>query len=71
MCAEVMFLMQVLELLKIKLLLPIIVKVNNVGAIYLSQNAVFGLKMNHDDVHNHFVQDYIKNRVVKIVFVRS
>jgi hypothetical protein len=71
MCAEIMFLKQVLEFLKIKVVLPIIVRVDNVGAIYLAQNAVSGPKMKHVDVQYHFVQEYIKDGIVNIVFVKS
>jgi hypothetical protein len=71
MCAEVMFLKQVLEFLKIKVTLPIIVRVDNVGAIYLAQNAVSGPRMKHVDVRYHFVRDYIEDGMVKIVFVKS
>jgi hypothetical protein len=71
MCAEIMFLKQVLEFLKIKVVLPIIVRVDNVGAIYLAQNAVSGPRMKHVDVRYHFVRDYIEDGIVKIVFVKS
>ena len=71
MCAEIMFLKQVLEFLKIKVVLPIIVRVDNVGAIYLAQNAVSGPRMKHVDIRYHFVQDYIEDGIVKIVFVKS
>ena len=71
MCAEIMFLKQVLEFLKIKVVLPIIVRVDNVGAIYLAQNAVSGPRMKHVDIRYHFVRDYIEDGIVKIVFVKS
>jgi hypothetical protein len=71
MCAEIMFLKQVLEFLGIQVALPIIVRVDNVGAIYLAQNAVSGPRMKHVDVKYHFVRDYIEDGIVKIVFVKS
>jgi hypothetical protein len=37
MCAEIMFMKQIMEFLRIKLAIPIIVRVDNVGAIYLAQ----------------------------------
>ena len=46
-CAEIVFLKQVLEFLGIYLNLPNIVIVGNVRAIYDANNAVFGPKMNH------------------------
>ena len=71
MCAEIMFLKQVLEFLKIKVALLIIVRVDNVGAIYLAQNAVSGPRMKHVDIWYHFVWYYIEDGIVKIVFVKS
>jgi hypothetical protein len=59
-CAEIMFLKQVLKFLKIQVTLPIIVQVDNVGAIYLAHNAVSGPRMKHVDIRYHFVRDYIE-----------
>ena len=70
-CAEIMFLKQIMEFLGIKVALPIIVRVDNVGAIYLAQNAVSGPRMKHVDIRYHFVRDYIEDGIIKIIFVRS
>ena len=70
-CAEIMFLKQVLEFLEVEVTLPIIVRVDNVGAIYLAQNAVSGPRTKHVDIRYHFVRDYIEQGMVKIVFVKS
>jgi Reverse transcriptase (RNA-dependent DNA polymerase) len=70
-CAEIMFLKQILEFLKIQVTLPIIVRVDNVGAIYLAHNAVSGPRMKHVDIRYHFVRDYIEEGVIKIIFVKS
>ena len=66
-----MFLKQIMEFLGIKVVLPIIVRVDNVGVIYLAQNAVSGPRMKHVDIRYHFVRDYIEDGVIKIIFVRS
>ena len=70
-CAELIFLKQVLEFLNIKLTLPIIVRVDNVGAIYLANNAISGPRMKHVDIRYHFVRDLIETGIVEISFVRS
>jgi hypothetical protein len=41
--------------MEIKVKLPIIMKVDNVGAIYLANNAVSGPRMKHVDIRYHFV----------------
>ena len=70
-CAEIMFIKQVLEFLKMKVELPIVVHVDNVGAIYLASNATTSQRTRHIDVRYHFVRDYVEDGVVQIVFVRS
>ena len=70
-CAEVVFLKQVLEFLGVKLDLPIIVRVDNVGAIYLANNAVSGPRMKHVDIRYHFVRDLIEEGTIEISFVKS
>ena len=70
-CAELIFLKQVLEFLNIKFTLPIIVRVDNVGAIYLANNAISGPRMKHVDIRYHFVRDLIETGIVEISFVRS
>jgi hypothetical protein len=47
---EVMFVKQVLETMGIKLNLPILVKVDNVGAIYLSNNHSLSQQTKHIDI---------------------
>ena len=44
---------------------------DNIGAIYLSKNATTGNRTKHEDKRYHFVREYIKKVIVKIVFVRS
>ena len=70
-CAEIMFIKQVLEFLKVKVELLIVVNVDNVGAIYLASNATTSQRTRHIDVRYHFVRDYVEDGVVQIVFVRS
>ena len=51
--------------------LPIIVHCDNIGAIYLGNNAKLSQRTNHIDVKHHFVREYIEKGLIKIVFVRS
>ena len=44
---------------------------DNIGAIYLSKNATTVNCTKHVDTRYHFVREYIKKGLVKIVFVRS
>jgi len=70
-CTEVMFVKQVLEFLHVPVKLPIEVHVDNVGAIFLANNATTGQHTRHIDVRHHYVREYIENDIVVIRFVKS
>ena len=71
-CAkELIFTKNVLESMGIKIKLPIEIKVDNTGAIYLSNNYTTGQRTKHIDVRVHFVRQYIEDGIFKIVFVKS
>jgi hypothetical protein len=71
-CAkELIFIKNVLESMGIKVKLPIEIKVDNTGAIFLSNNYTSGQRTKHIDVRVHFVRQYIEDGIFKIVFVKS
>ena len=67
---EIMFLKQILEFLKVRVNYPIIVNCDNVGVIFLAENAT-GQRTKHVDIRYHYVREFVDEGVVKIVFVRS
>jgi hypothetical protein len=70
-CAEVMFVKQILEFLKVKVELQIQVMVDNVGAIYLTDNQSVSQRTRHIYIRYHFVREYVEDGIVKINFVQS
>jgi len=70
-CAEIMFVKQILDFLGREVELPIQVHVDNVAAIYLANNATIGNRTKHIDVRYHYVREYVEDGIVKIVFVKS
>ena len=50
---------------------PIIVRVDNVGAIFLAQNHTTGQRTKHIDIGYHYIREYIEDGIVKIIFVKS
>ena len=68
---ELLFVHGVMKFLGMDQELPMIVNVDNVGAIYLSQSATTSNRTKHIDVRYHFVREFIEDGIVKIVFVRS
>ena len=53
----------------INIVYPIEVKVDNVGAIYLSNNFSLSQRTKHIDIRRHFVREYVEDGILKIVFV--
>jgi hypothetical protein len=57
--------------LHIKVNLPIVVKTDNIGAIFMSENTLTGFRTRHVDTRYHFVREFIKDGFIKIEFIRS
>ena len=69
-CKEIMFVRSLCMFIGVKVPLTIVVKVDNMGAIYMSEND--GLKKSrHIDIRYHFIREYVDQGIVKIVFVKS
>jgi hypothetical protein len=64
-----MFVKQVLETIGIGLKIPITVKIDNVGAIYLSNNHSLGQRTKHIDIRRHFVRELVQQGIIKTAFV--
>ena len=69
-CMEILFVRQILEFLGEKVNYPIIINVDNQGAVFLAHNDGASIRTQHINVRYRFVREYMENRVVKIVFVR-
>ena len=70
-CAEIMFIKQVLEFLNVEIEYPITVNCDNVGVIFLAHNAKNIQRTKNMDVRYHYVRQYMEDGTVKIVFVNS
>jgi len=68
---EVLFILQLLRHLQVKIQLPIRVHVDNIGAIFLAENQNSSDRTKHVDTRYHFVRQYIRDGTVLIEFVRS
>ena len=68
---EIKFIYQLLESMDVKVLLPIKVRVDNIGAIWLANNSGVSERTKHVDTRAHFVRTYVINEVVTIEFVKS
>ena len=68
---EIVFVLQLLESIHIKVKIPIIVKVDNVGAIFLSGNINTGSRSKHIDIRTKYVNEYVEDGMLKIIFVST
>lgn len=55
----------------IKVELPMVMKVDNVGAIFLGNNFSVGQRTKRIDICAHVVREYIDEELIKLVFVCS
>jgi hypothetical protein len=68
---EVKFIYYLLTDIHVKVKLPIVVKTDNLGAIFMSENASTGVRTSHVDTRYHSVREFIEDNFIKIEFVRS
>ena len=68
---ELKFIAQLLQTMNIEVELPITVHVDNVGAIWLSNNHTTSDRTKHIDIRTSFVKEYQEDGKVIIKFVKS
>ena len=68
---ELKFIVQLLQTMNIEVELPITVHVDNVGAIWLSNNRTTSDRTKHIDIRTSFVKEYQEDGKIIIKFVRS
>jgi hypothetical protein len=67
---EIIFIKDILEFMGIEVKVPIVVNVDNVGAIYLAKKAGSTSRTKHVDTRYHYVREYIEDGVLLVQFVR-
>ena len=67
---EINFVYQLLEPMDVKVPLPIKVRVDHIGAIWLANNSGVSERTKHVDTKAHFVRAYVINEVVTIELVK-
>jgi len=68
---EIKFVVQILLSMGIPVQLPIIVRVDNMGAIFMSENASASSRTKHVDTRYHFVREFVEEGFIRIIFVRT
>ena len=67
----ILFIKQLIEDMGIKVKTPIIVRMDNVGAMYIATNPSTNTRTRHIDIRYHFVREHVENGVIQIIFVRT
>jgi Reverse transcriptase (RNA-dependent DNA polymerase)/gag-polypeptide of LTR copia-type len=71
-CAkEIKFILQLLASIDIEVEKPVVVHVDNVGAIFMAENVTATSRTRHVDARYHFVREFVEEGEIRIVFVRS
>ena len=70
-CKDIAFVIRVCKTMNLNIRIPVIVRVDNVGAIFLSENITTSNNTKHVDIRSKFVTEFRENGVIKIIFVRS
>jgi hypothetical protein len=68
---EAIFVKQVIDSMGMNLIFPIVIQVDNVGAIYLAKNYTTSQRTKHIDIRTHFVRQFVEDGIIKVVFVKS
>ena len=68
---EIKFVYQLLLSIGIQVKLPIIVRVDNVGAIFMSENTSTSGRTKHIDIQYRYVNEMILDGFLKVVFVKT
>jgi hypothetical protein len=68
---EVKFIYYLLLDIGIEVEFPIIVKTDNVGAMFMAQNSSSGVRTRHVDTRYHFVRENLDDGIIKIKFIKS
>ena len=68
---ELTFIVQLLQTMNIEVELPITVHVDNVGAIWLSNNCTMSDRTKHIDIRTSFAKEYQEDGKIIIKFLKS
>jgi hypothetical protein len=55
----------------VQIKLPIVVRYDNIGAIFMAENSSSGVRTRHIDTRYHFMREHVVDEFIKITFVKS
>lgn len=68
---EIKFIAQCLLSMGVPIQLPIICRVDNIGAIFMAENVTTSQRTKHIDLRYRFITEFIEDNFIKIIFVKT
>jgi hypothetical protein len=68
---EILFIRQILEFMGTEIEYPIVINVDNQGAVFMANNRTTSQRTRHVDTRHHFVREYIEDGVVKVIYCNT
>jgi hypothetical protein len=68
---EIRFIYFLLKGMGVDVKLPIVVRCDNVGAIFMAENSSSGIRTHHIDTRYHFVGEHVEDGLIKIVLLNQ
>jgi hypothetical protein len=68
---ELCFIYFLLKVMGVDVKLPIVVRCDNVGAIFMAENSSSGVRTCYIDTRYNFVRERVEDGLIKILFVKS
>ena len=68
---DIKFIVQLMLSMGMPVELPVVVKVDNIGATFLAENATSAARTRHIDTRHRFVREMTEEKFLKMAFVRS
>ena len=68
---EIRFVYELLKSMDVKIKLPIVCRVDNIGAIFMAENVTATPKSKHIDTRAKFVTQFIADGFLKVIFVKT
>jgi hypothetical protein len=57
--------------MRIPVKLPIMVRADNIGAMFMAENASAGVRTRHNDTRYHYIREHVEDSFIKILFVKT
>ena len=68
---DILFLKHLCESMRIQIARPITVRVDNMGAVFMSNNVTTSSRTKHIDIRSKFAREFVQDGVIIVRFVRT